>query len=98
MRCCSSIVVVIIVPSDSFVGEDVAGVNFSAVLVYFRAVDAGCAGPGLEVQTDAGQVGEFVWAPGTFDVLSDMHRRIEVLVRIVLVKKDYRRFCKIDLI
>ena len=70
MRC---FVVVVVIPSDSFVGEDVAWVYFSAVLVYFRAVDAGCAGPGLEVQTDAGQVGEFVGAPGTFDVLPDMH-------------------------
>ena len=45
---------VVLVPSDSFVGEDVAGVDGAAVLVYLVAGDAGGAGPGFQVQADAG--------------------------------------------
>lgn len=34
-------------PTDLFVGEDVAGVDFPAVLVDLLAVDSGCTAPGL---------------------------------------------------
>ena len=61
-------------PADLFVGEDVAGVDFPAVLIDLIAVDSRCTAPGLQMQTHAGQIGEFVCAPGTFDVLADMYR------------------------
>ena len=48
------------------------GVNIAAVLVDFLAVDTGCTSAGFQVQTDAGQIGEFVRAPRTLDILSDM--------------------------
>ena len=51
MNSCGTIVVV---PADALVGEDVAWVDLAAVLVYFDAVDAGCAASGFQVQTDAG--------------------------------------------
>ena len=62
----------VVVPSDAFRGEDVVGVHLATVLVDLLAVDTGGAVPGLEVQADAGQVCEFVGAPGTFDVLADV--------------------------
>lgn len=69
-RCGTAVVVV--VPSDAFGGEGVAGVDFSAVLIDFRAVDPGCAVSGFEVQAYAGEVGESVGVPGTFDVFADV--------------------------
>ena len=48
-------------------------VNVAAVLVDLLAVDAGCTAAGFQVQTDAGQIGEFVRAPRTLDILSDMN-------------------------
>lgn len=78
----------LVVPSDALVGEDVARVDFSAVLVDFRTIDAGCAASGFKVQTDAGKVGEFVGTPGAFDVFADVYGGFEVLVALHLV--DFR--------
>ena len=61
-------------PPDLFVGEDVARIHLPAVLVDLLAVDARRTAPRLQVQADAGQIGELVRAPGTFDVLPDMDR------------------------
>ncbi len=60
-------------PSDLFVGENMAWINFPTILIDIRAVDTRRAAPRLQVQTDAGQIGEFIGAPWTFDVLSDMY-------------------------
>lgn len=57
-----------------FVSEDVAWVDFPAVLVDFLAVDTGGTVPRLQVQTDACEIGESICAPGAFDVLPDMYR------------------------
>ena len=65
---------VVVVPAYALVGEDVIWVDFAAVLVDFGAVDAGGAATGFEMQTNAGQVGEFVGAPGTFDIFADVYR------------------------
>ena len=61
-----------VVPADTFGREYVAGVDFSAVLVYLGAVDIGGAAAGFQVQAHAGEVGEFVGAPGTFGGFSDV--------------------------
>lgn len=67
-------VVVVVIPADALVGEDVVGVDLAAVEVDFGAGDARGAAAGFEVETDAGEVGEFVGAPGAFDVLSHVGR------------------------
>ena len=46
--------VLVVVPSDALGGEDVARVDFAAVLVDFGAGDAGGAAAGFEVETYAG--------------------------------------------
>ncbi|KAL8719456.1 MAG: hypothetical protein Q9225_003545 [Loekoesia sp. 1 TL-2023] len=76
---------IIIIPADLLVGEDVVGVDLSTVLIDLLAVDAGGAGTGFEVEADTGEVGEHVGAPGTFDVLSCVDRRLEMLVARILV-------------
>lgn len=68
------VVVVVVVPADALVGEDVVGVDLAAVEVDFGAGDARGAAAGFEVEADAGEVGEFVGAPGAFDVLSHVGR------------------------
>lgn len=68
------VVVGVVVPADALVGEDVVGVNLAAVEVDFGAGDARGAAAGFEVEADAGEVGEFVGAPGAFDVLSHVGR------------------------
>ena len=47
-------------------------VDIAAVLVDLLAGDTGCTAAGFQVQTDAGQIGEFVRAPRTLDIFSDM--------------------------
>ena len=49
-------------------------VNIAAILVDLLAVDTRRTAAGFQVQTDAGQIGEFVRAPRTLDVLPDMDR------------------------
>lgn len=68
------VVVGVVVPADALVGEDVVGVDLAAVEVDFGAGDARGAAAGFEVEADAGEVGEFVGAPGAFDVLSHVGR------------------------
>ena len=63
----------VVVPANALVGEDVIRVDFAAVLSDFVAINTGGAAAGFEMQTDAGQVGEFVSAPGTFDILADVY-------------------------
>ena len=65
--------VLVVVPANTLVSEDVIRVDLAAVLSDFGAVDAGGAAAGFEMQTDAGKVGELVGAPGTFDVFADVH-------------------------
>lgn len=68
-----------VVPTDLLVGEDVVPVDFAAVLVYFLPIDAGGAGAGFEMETDAGEVGEFLRTPGTFDVFPNVDGGLEML-------------------
>ena len=74
------IAIIIVVPADLLVGEDVVRIDFAAVAVNFLAVDAGGAGTGFEVQADAGEVGEFVGAPGAFDVTAGVDRGLKMLL------------------
>ena len=48
-------------------------VNIAAILVDLLAGDTGCTAAGFQVQTNAGQIGEFVRAPRTLDILSDVN-------------------------
>lgn len=64
--------IVVGVPANAFVGKDVIRVNFAAVLSDFVAVDTRGAAARFEMQTNAGKVGEFIGAPGTFDVFADV--------------------------
>lgn len=57
------------VPADLLVGEDMIWIDVPTILVDLLAVDAGCAGTGFEVETDAREVGEFVGTPWALDVL-----------------------------
>jgi len=70
---------VVAVPADLLIGEDVTAVDLAAILVDFRAVDAGFAVAGLEMMADAREVGVLVGAPGAFDVLADVHGGLEML-------------------
>ena len=56
-----------------------ARIDFSTVLVDFRAVDARDAGAGFEVVADAGEVGEFGGTPGAFGGFADVGGGFEVL-------------------
>ena len=67
------------VPADLFRGEVVVRVDLAAIIVDFLAVDAGAAGPGFEVQADAGEVGELRGTPGAFDIFPHVDRGFEML-------------------
>lgn len=69
----------IVVPSDLLVGEDVVWIDLSAVLIDLLAIDTGCAGTGLQVETDAGEIGELVGTPRTLDVLPSMNGGFQML-------------------
>ena len=69
----------IVVPSDLLVGEDVVWIDLSAVLIDLLAIDPGCAGTGLQMETDAGKIGELVGTPRTLDVLPGMNGGFQML-------------------
>ena len=64
---------------NHLVCEDVVPVDFSAVLVYFAAVDTGRAAAGFEMESGAREVGKFVGTPGAFDVFANVDGGSEVL-------------------
>ena len=60
----------VIMPADLLVGEDMIGVDFTAVLIDLAAIDTRRAGSGFEMQAYASEIGELVGAPGALDILS----------------------------
>ena len=74
---CSRVVAAMVF--DHLIGEDMVTVDFSAVLVYLVTIDPRGAAAGFEMESDAREVGEFVGAPGAFDVLADVDGGFEML-------------------
>ena len=66
--------IVVIVPFNLFICEDVVPVHLPAVLVDSGSIDAGCTVTGLQMNAHARKIGEHPWTEWAFHVVTDMDR------------------------
>lgn len=75
-------------PCNLLIGEDMSTINLSAVLIDLLAVNTRAAHARLQVQAHTSQIGEFVGAPGTFDVSPLVNGGFKMLSRRRTVSKS----------